>query len=100
TYVSGTLEKSPPGVEPTFWKALERALVGLRELERSRLPWAQGTVIRADAADIPLPEASVDLVVTSPPYLDSVDYMYNFMLEYFWLGPLIGVKDRETFNRM
>ena len=26
--------------------------------------------------------------------------MYNFMLEYFWLGPLLGVRDRRTFNRM
>jgi hypothetical protein len=23
--------------------------------------------------------------------MDSVDYMYNFMLEYFWLGPNLGV---------
>jgi hypothetical protein len=26
--------------------------------------------------------------------------MYNFMLEYFWLGPLIGVENRQAFNRM
>ncbi len=26
--------------------------------------------------------------------------MYNFMLEYFWLGPLLGVEDRQTFNQM
>src|SRR5690606_17675090 len=27
-------------------------------------------------------------------------YMYNFMLEYFWLGPKVGVPDRTSFNRM
>src|SRR5205085_8451 len=100
TYVSGTLKKKPPEVPPTFWKAFDRALAGLRQLELYRLPRSQAKVIQGDAADIRLPEASIDLVVTSPPYLDSVDYMYNFMLEYFWLGPLIGVKDRHTFNRM
>lgn len=100
TYVSGTLKKHPPAVQPTFWKAFDRALTGLRQLEKFRLPRAKAKVIRGDAGDIDLPEASIDLVVTSPPYLDSVDYMYNFMLEYFWLGPLIGVKDREQFNRM
>jgi hypothetical protein len=100
TYVSGTLKKRPPEVPATFWKALDRALAGLHRLERYRLPQAGATVTLGDAADIQLPESSIDLIVTSPPYLDSVDYMYNFMLEYFWLGPLLGVKDRATFNRM
>src|SRR5213079_2929199 len=90
----------PPEVPTTFWKAFDRALTGLTQLERYRLPHAQATVIQGDAANIRLPESSVDLVVTSPPYLDSVDYMYNFMLEYFWLGPMLGIKDRPTFNRM
>lgn len=100
TYVSGTLKKYPPEAPTTFWKAFERALIGLRELERYRLSTAEATVIEGDAANIELPKSSVDLIVTSPPYLDSVDYMYNFMLEYFWLGSHLGVKDRQTFNRM
>jgi hypothetical protein len=100
TYVSGTLKKQPPEVVPIFWKALRRAVTGLRELEGIRLPKAQAAVIKGDSSNIELPAASVDLVITSPPYLDSVDYMYNFMLEYFWLGPLLGVPDRPTFNKM
>lgn len=100
TYVSGTLKKSPPEVPATFWKTFDRAMTGLRQLELYRVPHAHAEVIQGDAADIRLPTSSIDLIVTSPPYLDSVDYMYNFMLEYFWLGPLIGVKDRETFNQM
>lgn len=100
TYVSGTLKKRPPEVGPTFWRAFSKALIGLRELERTRLPKAAAKVIKGDASNIELPAASVDLVITSPPYLDSVDYMYNFMLEYFWLGPLLGVPDRQTFNKM
>jgi hypothetical protein len=100
TYVSGTLKKSPPDVPTTFGKALDRALAALREMDRSRLAGAESTVIPGDAADIPLPPSSIDLVVTSPPYLDSVDYMYNFMLEYFWLGSLLGVSDRRSFNRL
>jgi len=100
TYVSGTLPKRPPEVPATFRKAFDRAVTGLGQLERQRLPQAEATVFQSDAADIRLPEASVDLIVTSPPYLDSVDYMYNFMLEYFWLGPLLGIGDRPTFNRL
>ena len=100
TYVSGTLKKQPPAVEPLFRRALEKAITGLKELALLRRRSAEAIVIRGDAAAINLPENSVDLIVTSPPYLDSVDYMYNFMLEYFWLGPLLGVKDRRTFNQM
>jgi DNA modification methylase len=100
TYVSGTLKKNPPEVAPAFWRAFAKALTSLKELEAVRLADATARVIRGDASDIQLPHSSVDLVITSPPYLDSVDYMYNFMLEYFWLGPSLGVPDRKTFNHM
>src|SRR5262249_18984754 len=50
TYVSGTLKKRPPEVPATFWRALDRALTGLGQLERYRLPRAEATVIQGDAA--------------------------------------------------
>lgn len=97
TYVSGTLPKTPPPVMPTFRRFLARARVGIESLEAHRAE-RKASVLDGSALSIPLPEASVDLVVTSPPYLDSVDYMYNFMLEYFWLGPMLGVPSRSEFN--
>ena len=100
TYVSGTLRKYPPEVASTFWRSFAKALTGIRELDAFRLQEAEVRIIRGDATDIQLKPGSIDLVVTSPPYLDSVDYMYNLMLEYFWLGPLLGVPDRKTFNQM
>ena len=100
TYVSGTLKKNPPEVEGAFNRAFERSIAGLEELAVCRRKSAEAIVIQGDATDLQLPAKSVDLIVTSPPYLDSVDYMYNFMLEYFWLGPLLGVEDRRTFNQM
>ncbi|MDE2823869.1 MAG: DNA methyltransferase [Chloroflexota bacterium] len=100
TYVSGTLKKDPPEVGGAFYRALEKALVGLEELATLRRRSAEAIVIQGDATNIQLQARSVDLIVTSPPYLDSVDYMYNFMLEYFWLGPLLGIEDRQTFNQM
>jgi hypothetical protein len=99
TYVSGTLKKSPPEVREAFWRFLGRALRGLRELEVARVPDARVEIREADnALALSIPPGSIDLIVTSPPYLDSVDYMYNLMLEYFWLGPLLGVPDRRTYN--
>lgn len=101
TYVSGTRSKTPPPAFATFWRAAIRACVGLSALSDARDPGSlvQVTAPRGDFG-LPVATGSVDLIVTSPPYLDSVDYMYNFMLEYFWLGPLLGVPDRGTFNEM
>jgi hypothetical protein len=101
TYVSGTLPKHPPAVADVFGRFLRRAVAGLADLNRKRHSDAVA-VIRdsADATDLGLGPDSVDLAVTSPPYLDSVDYPYNMMLEYFWLGPLLGVPDRRAFNAL
>jgi DNA modification methylase len=98
TYVSHTRPKTPPQVFPTFWRALSKATDGCRELQAKKAPDSQTEVRLGDARDTQLESGSIDLVVTSPPYLDSVDYMYNFMLEYFWLGPLLGVPTRRAFN--
>ncbi|MFM9877715.1 MAG: DNA methyltransferase [Rhodoglobus sp.] len=99
TYVSGTLAKVPPPAMTTFIRASHnaaRAFDGGAQFRRAN----QVSAILGSALDIPLADGEVDLIVTSPPYLDSVDYMYNLMLEYFWLGPRLGVPDRSTFNRM
>jgi hypothetical protein len=101
TYVSGTLRKEPPPVADVIWRFLRRAVVGLAQLNQHRRCDALTIVADdADATDLGLAPASVDLAVTSPPYLDSVDYPYNMMLEYFWLGPLLGVPDRRSFNAL
>ena len=101
TYVSGTLVKTVPAVQDVFWRFLDRAIDGLAELNRQRHSGAKVVIPEtADATSLGLDSASVDLAVTSPPYLDSVDYPYNMMLEYFWLGPLLGVPDRKAFNAL
>lgn len=97
TYVSGTLKKTPPGVFPTFEKSLQKALLGISSLASVRGE-RQANILDGSALAVPLSDESVDLIVTSPPYLDSVDYMYNFMLEYFWLGPKLGVPSRAEYN--
>jgi hypothetical protein len=101
TYVSGTLPKVPPPCEEVFWRFFERAVAGLADLNRKR--HSEATVLIPDDADatrLGLADGSVDLAVTSPPYVDSVDYPYNLMLEYFWLGSRLGVADRKAFNRL
>ena len=101
TYVSGTHQKEPPDVPSQFWKALARAIKGIEDLNASRAPGGRVVIPDdADATNMGLTDASVDLIVTSPPYLDSVDYQYNMMMEYFWLGPMLGIPTRRAFNQL
>lgn len=39
-----------------------------------------------DARDLPLGDASVDLVLTSPPYLNAIDYMRCSKFSLVWMG--------------
>lgn len=97
TYVSGTLKKDPPPARPTFFRQLDRAIKAASSFHASAGRY-KAEIHRASATDLPIEDKSIDLIVTSPPYLDSVDYMYNMMVEYFWLGDLLGVPARTKFN--
>lgn len=56
------------------------------------IPVDSETQIRkADATDHDFPNNSVDLVLTSPPYMRVLDYSWNNWLRLWWLGV-----DRET----
>ncbi|MFX0108428.1 MAG: DNA methyltransferase [Candidatus Hodarchaeota archaeon] len=56
-------------------------------------------IINASASDTGLLSDSVDLAVTSPPYINAVDYPRTHQLEMYWLGlvedgPLSNMKRR------
>lgn len=100
TYVSGTLKKSPPDAWEVFERFLIKSINGIRSLDHTRSATCESKILEGNALSAPLPNESIDMIVTSPPYVDSVDYMYNFMLEYFWLGPILGIRTRKEFNEM
>ncbi len=39
-----------------------------------------------DARDLPVPSCSVDAVITSPPYLNAIDYLRGHRMALVWLG--------------
>lgn len=47
---------------------------------------ARGCIFNADARSIPLADRSVDLVITSPPFLDVIDYESTNWLRAWFLG--------------
>ncbi len=47
---------------------------------------AKAAVERSDGRKMPIASASVDAVITSPPYLNAIDYMRGHRLALIWLG--------------
>ena len=41
---------------------------------------------RGDARNLPIDDNSIDLVITSPPYLNAIDYMRGHKLSLVWMG--------------
>jgi hypothetical protein len=101
TYVSGTRPKVAPAVRVTWNKALKRAIAGLDSFLKlnGHARFAE-TPDDGNAVSVGGADATFDLAVTSPPYLDSVDYPYNLMLEHFWLADELGLSDRKDFNSL
>jgi SAM-dependent methyltransferase len=99
TYVSHTLEKTPPLPSVLFPVFLNRALDGMREYTSYLPATPDGVIQKGDAVkDISL--LQFDDVITSPPYIDSIDYVYNQMLEYFWLLEELGFKTYDDYRAM
>lgn len=48
------------------------------------------TVTHGDARDIQLPEGSCDALITSPPYLNAIDYLRGHRMALVWLGYTMG----------
>lgn len=44
------------------------------------------TIAREDARVLSVPDSSMDLVITSPPYLGMIDYALANRLTYLWMG--------------
>ena len=98
TYVSGTLKKAPPSPSEVFRLAIDRAIRGMSGYAIARN--AAVTIQRGDAREW-RSHKKLDGIITSPPYIDSIDYVYNQLLEYFWLYEILGlasVDDVKTFR--
>ncbi|HET6382468.1 MAG TPA: DNA methyltransferase [Armatimonadota bacterium] len=52
-------------------------------------------VIGADARSMALPDESVDLVFTSPPYVNAIDYPRAHKFSVFWLAEALGISSVE-----
>ena len=77
-------EKSP--ADPLCeWR--RRAPAFIRHAESSSSTSAlMGTIAVGDARNLPMANATADLILTSPPYLDAIDYMRASRFSLVWLS--------------
>lgn len=70
-----------------FDRFLEMVRIVAENCPESPAPSTQTPVVkRGDARRLGLPSASVDLVLTSPPYLNAIDYMRCSKFSLVWMG--------------
>lgn len=76
--------RSPIRPFDAFDVVLKRVLKGCLFQCSESAPKAQ--VWHGDARKLPLQSESIDLVITSPPYLNAIDYMRGHKLSLVWMG--------------
>ncbi len=89
-----------PGPFERYREAIDQMAEDLGELrpERARLgPPAE--VAQRDARVGNWPERSVDLAVTSPPYVNGMDYVMNYKVDLAWLGYARSYADLAALRR-
>jgi DNA modification methylase len=103
TVIRKNLEKkiSPGDVIERFISVLSKQLHAMHELSYVSKSTSIGEVrlLEGSAMQTGLEDESVDLAVTSPPYINAVDYPRTHQLEMYWLGlvedgPLSNMKRR------
>lgn len=82
-------EKSPADPFEAFDKALSDAIASQRELSaRYEQLGSNFRLMNASAATLPIPPESVDRAITSPPYINAIDYTMAHKYNLFVLGLL------------
>lgn len=101
TYVSHTKIKEPEEVNSLFFTQLD--LFVDRVINFSKITPVETTnkIIHSSSIsslEETLTGLKIDLAITSPPYIKAIDYIYNQMVELFWIGDLFLMQTQEKQN--
>lgn len=79
-------ETAPIQAFDHFPRAVAHLLKSAPFSEDPRINQPPVCVRKADARDLPLKGGTVDVVITSPPYLNAIDYLRGHKLSLVWMG--------------
>jgi len=89
-----------PGVFERFRAAVKEMAADLHALSEDRRTWGPpASIVRQDARNGRWPAESVDLAVTSPPYVNGMDYVMNYKVDLAWLGDARSYHDLAALRR-
>jgi SAM-dependent methyltransferase len=90
----GPEPETPPDPFEQMRGALREMEEDLRTLHAERARWGpDASIWEGDARSLPFRRATVDLAVTSPPYVNGMDYVMNYKLDLAWLGYARSYRD-------
>jgi len=97
-------DRRPPSFERSpfdrFLEAIEEMATDLDSLDGERARWGPpARVDEGDARFATWPEGSVDLAITSPPYVNGMDYVMNYKIDLAWLGYARSYADLAAVRR-
>jgi DNA modification methylase len=72
-----------------FLRAVE-TVIGAAPFRATGDHGPRATVKIADARNLPLDDSCIDVVVSSPPYLNAIDYVRGHKFSLVWMGHAIG----------
>lgn len=101
TYVSSTKPKTPDEVFSLFRCQLAMYIERIKLLNQCVDRKVKSNIICGNnKEDIPnkINFAKADIAITSPPYIKSVDYIYNQMVELFWIGDRFNMNTQKLQN--
>ncbi|MHA2424193.1 MAG: DNA methyltransferase [Candidatus Thorarchaeota archaeon] len=91
---------SPGDTISRFRDVLNKQLLAMSELESylNLIDKKEVTVKQESATAMSITDCSIDLAITSPPYINAVDYPRTHQLEMYWLG-MIGEGPLSNMKR-
>jgi len=101
TYVSHTKVKEPEETIRLFLNQLnffKQRIAELSVLVDTKLSRQIICSSSTEGLETKLGGKIIDLVVTSPPYIKAIDYIYNQMVELFWIGDLFDMQTQTKQN--
>ncbi len=83
-----------------FLAAARTMRADLADLAGERSRWGPPAEVRTeDARTARWPTGSVDLAITSPPYVNGMDYVMNYKVDLAWLGYVRSYRDLAAIRR-
>lgn len=82
-------DRAPVKPFQKFLSAVDRVVENCLDVNNRRRGPAP-TILQGDARDLGVDDESVDLVLTSPPYLNAIDYMRCSKFSLVWMGHCVN----------